>query len=188
MIDLSVLNKYPNVQRYVADYISNEGAGPGGTRLPNLIIWFRLTLEENGVDIPRFFDWDDEFTEEFYSWGSNSRWGNAFRGWLSTEELEYQIDTIVKIAETFGDPDVDEIYPMNNPINNTAPTRFIIKAYNRDFSFYGYVAKHPEEPELPYYSNDVDSAILFENYEDATRHAVRLDGGAEFLHLVIRKG
>lgn len=38
MIDLSALNKYPNVQRYVADYIGNEGIGPGGGRLPDLII------------------------------------------------------------------------------------------------------------------------------------------------------
>ena len=52
MIDLSMLNRYPNVQRYVADYFGNDDMGPGGGRLPDLIIWFRETLEKNDIDIP----------------------------------------------------------------------------------------------------------------------------------------
>ena len=107
-----MLNNYPNVQRYVADYIETEGASPGGTRLPNLIIWFRETLERNGVDVPNFFEWSEEWVEDFYSWGSNSRWANTFRNWLSFDELEYQLETIANIAEEYGDPNIEEIYPV----------------------------------------------------------------------------
>lgn len=113
MIDLSMLNKYPNVQRYVADYIETEGAGPGGTRLPNLIIWIRETLERNNIDVTEYFDWADDWREEFYSWGHNSRWGNTFIHWLSSDELEYQLDAIANIAKEFGDPNIEEMYPIN---------------------------------------------------------------------------
>lgn len=117
MIDLSMLNKYPNVQRYVADYIENEGMGPGGTRLPNLVVWFRETLEKNGVDVTEYFDWEDDWREDFYSWGHNSRWGNTFRNWLSYDELEYHLEAIANIAEEYGDPNIEEIYPINNNRN-----------------------------------------------------------------------
>lgn len=117
MIDLSVLNKYPNVQRYVADYIKNEGMGPGGTRLPDLIIWFRETLEKNDIDVPDYFGWEDDWCEDFYSWGHNSRWGNTFRNWLSVGELEFQLGTIAVIAKEYGDPNIEEMYPINNNRN-----------------------------------------------------------------------
>lgn len=117
MIDLGMLNKHPNVQRYVADYIANEGMGPGGTRLPDLVIWFRETLEKNDIDIPDYFNWDDDWREDFYSWGHNSRWGNTFRCWLSVDELEQQLETIAKIADEFGDPNIEEMYPINNSEN-----------------------------------------------------------------------
>lgn len=113
MIDLSMLNKYPNVQRYVADYIENEGRGPGGTRLPDLVVWFRETLEKNGIDVPGYFEWTEEWREEFYSWGHNSRWGNVFMSWLEPDEVEEHLETIADIAEEFGDPNIEEIYPIN---------------------------------------------------------------------------
>lgn len=113
MIDLSMLNKYPNVQRYVADYIENEGDGPGGTRLPDLVIWFRETLEKNDVDVPDYFGWEDDWREDFYSWGHNSRWRHTFMNWLSVGELEFQLEAIAKIAEEFGDPNIEELYPIN---------------------------------------------------------------------------
>jgi len=114
MIDLSILNNYPNVQRYVADYIETEGASPDGTRLPNLIIWIRETLEKNGVDVPNFFEWEEDWAEDFHSWGRNSRWGVTFRNWLSFDELEYHLETIANIAEEYGDPDIEEIYPVKS--------------------------------------------------------------------------
>lgn len=117
MIDLSMLKKYPNVQRYVADYFGNEGMGPGGGRLPDLIIWFRETLEKNDIDIPDYFDWDDDLREDFYSWGHNSRWGNTFMVWLSPGELEDQLGTIADIAAEYGDPNIEETYPINNNEN-----------------------------------------------------------------------
>ena len=109
MIDLSILDGFPNVQKYIKEYIYNEGLSNKPMRLPNLIVWFRETLEKNGVDIPYYFDWDDDLCEEFYSWGHNSRWSNVFASWLEPDDIEEHLENILDIAETYGDPNVDNI-------------------------------------------------------------------------------
>lgn len=43
---------------------------------------------------------------------------------------------------------------------------YIIKAYD-DGKFYGYVAPHPEEADLPYYDNDKSNAMVFKDYSEA---------------------
>lgn len=116
MTDLRILDKYPNVQKYVEDYIKTDGITPCTDRAPNLIIWFRETLEKHGVDIPEFFDWDNDLAEDFYSWGHNSRWGHTFIGWLRPAEVKRRLEDIADIAEHYGDPDVDKIYPTNKRI------------------------------------------------------------------------
>ena len=113
MIDLSVLDKYPNVQKYIKDYIKNDGEMSTPGRLPNLVVWFRETLEKNNADVAEYFGWTEEWADEFYSWGHNSRWANVFMAWLEPDDIEEHLDAIKDIAEEYGDPDVEEIYPTN---------------------------------------------------------------------------
>lgn len=116
MIDLSALDKFPNVQKYIKEYIKNDGE-MSLTRLPNLVIWFRETLEKNGVDVPEYFGWTEEWTEEFYSWGHNSRWVNVFMTWLEPDDIEEHLEEIADIAKEYGDPDIDKIYPIEQKDN-----------------------------------------------------------------------
>lgn len=46
-------------------------------------------------------------------------------------------------------------------------TKYIVKAYKYDGSFYGYAAKHPEEDDMPYYDDAKANAIRFDSYADA---------------------
>ena len=108
MIDLSILDRFPNVQKYIKEYIYNEGLSNKPMCLPNLIVWFRKTLENNDIDVPEYFGWTKEWKEEFYSWGHNSRWANVFACWLEPDDIEEHLEEILDIAEMFGDPNVDD--------------------------------------------------------------------------------
>lgn len=91
-----------------AKLLSDKADSRQCARLPNLIIWFRETLENNDVDVPEYFGWTEEWAEEFYSWGHNSRWANVFASWLEPDDIEEYLEEILDIARTFGDPNVDD--------------------------------------------------------------------------------
>ena len=41
----------------------------------------------------------------------------GFRAWLSPGELEDQLGAIADIAAEYGDPNIEEMYPINNNEN-----------------------------------------------------------------------
>ena len=122
---LERLKKYKNIYKYAMALALSDGITVCHDknffyeeedvpfRLPNIIIWFRETLEKNDQDVAGWFNWDDDWREDFYSWGSNSRWGRTFSSWISCYILDKDvIEIIANIAEEFGDPSIEELYPI----------------------------------------------------------------------------
>lgn len=81
------LDKYPVLKRCVEKYI-NEEDDP--CMLTDLTVYVRC-ME---IDEPEFFGWDEETTEEFYSWGHNSRYANVFEGELAWNFENMVIDIL----------------------------------------------------------------------------------------------
>lgn len=64
---------------------------------------------------------------------------------------------------------------------------FTIEAQTAKGKFYGYVAEHPEEPGLPYYSEEPDDAIIFETMQDAQNWIDTNSEGTDFNFIIINK-
>ena len=79
------LEKYPALKGYVEKFIQNEGVNPDPDLLTPLTVYIRML----DISEPLFFDWDDEITEEFYSWGHNSRYANVLEPLLWNNLEEY---------------------------------------------------------------------------------------------------
>ena len=63
---------------------------------------------------------------------------------------------------------------------------YVLKAFDYDGQFYGYYAPHPDEEGLPYYDEDVNNAITFEDACDAESKIESLENGSE-LQFIIEK-
>ena len=68
------LEKYPALKGYVESFIHDGGMNPDPELLSDLVVYVR----ELDIDVPSFFNWDYETTEDFDSWGWNSRYMNVF--------------------------------------------------------------------------------------------------------------
>ena len=63
---------------------------------------------------------------------------------------------------------------------------YVLKAFDWDGQFYGYYAPHPDEEGLPYYDDDVNNAITFEDACEAESKIESLENGSE-LQFIIEK-
>lgn len=63
---------------------------------------------------------------------------------------------------------------------------YVLKAFDYDGQFYGYYAPHPDEEGLPYYDDDVNNAITFEDACEAESKIESLENGSE-LQFIIEK-
>lgn len=63
---------------------------------------------------------------------------------------------------------------------------YVLKAFDWDGQFYGYYAPHPDEEGLPYYDEDVNNAITFEDACVAESKIESLENGSE-LQFIIEK-
>lgn len=79
------LEKYPPLKGYVESFIQDGGINPDPTLLSDLVVYIR----ELDIDVPSFFNWDYETTDNFCSWGCNSRYANVFEPLLWTNLEEY---------------------------------------------------------------------------------------------------
>ena len=104
------ITKYPNLERYFNHFDDTYGQKENKESLPYLIVWVRLLVEpEEGewTDPTIFFEMDDDETEQFFSWGSNSRWKNVF--WdFALNNIDLVKDKCLELAGKYGDPNVEE--------------------------------------------------------------------------------
>lgn len=89
------LDQYPDLKEAVIktfvtkDYPSDQ--------LSPLTVWFRIKEEDEGYPLIENLDWDEETLEDFYSWGSNSRWAFNFEPDLMANPKDY-IELAIQIA------------------------------------------------------------------------------------------
>ena len=108
----SEMSNYPNLARYFKHFKENGGRSEEPECLPYLVIWIRLlveNVEEEGkwVDVPSFFGFDEVDTEEFNSWGRNSRWKNVFMP-FATHFIDRIEEKCLELAKDRGDPNVED--------------------------------------------------------------------------------
>lgn len=110
---MSDISKYPNLERYYTHFEKTKGLSERQDgSFPNLIIWIRLNVEpeydgKEWIDAAQFFELDEDDTEEFYSWGHNSRWANVFLP-FALINLDLVREKCIELAEKRGDPNVEE--------------------------------------------------------------------------------
>lgn len=83
---------FEHLSEYVHEYVKNDGVSTKPGYLPKLVIYFRRAFDELGVsdvNVPEFFNWDEETAEDFLTWGHNSRWSNTFNALLYTHLDDY---------------------------------------------------------------------------------------------------
>ena len=113
------LKKYPALQEAVLNFIESDGWNHNFGYLTPLTVYIRkLSIDFE----PEFFDWDEETTEDFCSWGHNSRYGNVLEPQLIRDldshickildYLDEQTKTII-IEPTFQEPDVSDMLNMS---------------------------------------------------------------------------
>lgn len=102
------LKQYPFLESYVKSYIENKGIPENIDCICRLTYFFKRMYIEHELDMQSLFDWDDDTTEDFYSWGHNSRWANIFEGQMEGC-LEDYVDVALGLAEFYGDIDLDNL-------------------------------------------------------------------------------
>lgn len=88
------LDKFPELKEAVTKFVSKEYED-----VTPLTLWFR-EMDSQGYPVAEFCDWDEETSDEFYSWGSNSRWSIMFDSEVLNAPLtyiEYALDLVRSI-------------------------------------------------------------------------------------------
>ena len=81
--------EYPELDRCVRDFIANNGHNPNPLYLSDLTVYVRRL----NIDEPELFGWDEETTEDFYTWGHNSRYGHVLEPMMAMD-LEHHVERI----------------------------------------------------------------------------------------------
>lgn len=106
------LRKHKHLFKYAKQFCKYHRATDGKGHYTSLIVWFRDRFDAAGInDVAEYLDWDDEMAEDFYSWGSNSRWGHVFSPWLY-DNTDEALSIALNLADEFGDVDVVKKYPI----------------------------------------------------------------------------
>lgn len=101
------LAQYPYLNQYVNEYIINNGQSKTVGILSALTFFFKMMCINNNLNEMLLFDWDEETAQDFYTWGSNSRWSNTFNAYLATN-FNKCIDIALDLVENYGDSDIYE--------------------------------------------------------------------------------
>lgn len=112
---LKELDQYPNLKGAVEHFYNTDGQPEHEGKLPNLIVWIRQVLENESDDAPEYFEMSERQTEDFYSWGHNSRWSNTF--WVFLENhFNWCVALCIDLAREYGDYDIEKY--MNETTEN----------------------------------------------------------------------
>lgn len=110
---------------------------------------------------------------------------------LDEKELNKKVEKfdydIVSNETEWNDVNRIEVSPIYDYALEPQHIGFTIEAQTAKGKFYGYVAEHPEEPGLPYYSEEPDDAIIFETMQDAQNWIDTNSEGTDFNFIIINK-
>lgn len=102
---LKKLKSYPRLKKYAKHFEKTKGYSEIAGYLPFVVIWFRDLFKKANIDdgqVPILFEMDDETSEEFWSWGHNSRYANVFSLYLLSN-LDFCIDIALQIIDNNPD-------------------------------------------------------------------------------------
>ena len=94
------LNKFPHLKEAIEHTFINKDYDD--SKLSPMAVWFRLMEDNNGADVISCVDWDEETLDEFYSWGSNSRWAMVFEPDMM-DNAGVRIEDAIYLAQEYGD-------------------------------------------------------------------------------------
>ena len=101
------LENYPNLKKYVEHYAETNGKPEKEECISNLVYYFKLQCFNNDLDEEETFNWDNKTSEDFYSWGTNSRWANAFDNYLRYN-FQDAVEIGIDLAKKYGDINVEK--------------------------------------------------------------------------------
>lgn len=117
MKNIEDLKKYPHLYGAVWRFVVSGGKSEEVGHIPDFVYFFKKLYTDYGIEPDEMFDWDTDTSEDFGSWGSNSRWSNTAWCWIQ-EHLDECIQTAIDYAEMYGDI-LDETNIVNS--NATSP-------------------------------------------------------------------
>lgn len=96
------LKAYPVLEQAVNYFIEHKGESEESGCIPRYTYFFKQKYLDNNVDPDEMFGWDEKTSEDFWSWGSNSRWSNTATCYILSE-FSKCIDIALDLADEYGD-------------------------------------------------------------------------------------
>ena len=101
------IKKYPNLYRYAVHFDKTEGESEKTGYLPFLVVWIRELFKQASIDddqVPKLFDFDEYETEDFFSWGHNSRYSHVFSE-AAAADINFCLSVVLDIISGLDEPD-----------------------------------------------------------------------------------
>lgn len=101
------LDKFPVLKKAIEHFKETGGKSEEPGCIPNFVYFFKKMHFKFDQDPDEMFGWDSETADDFWSWGSNSRWANTASMWIE-DHLEECIEIAIELAKEFGDLDLED--------------------------------------------------------------------------------
>ena len=96
------LKAYPVLEKAVNYFMTSKGQSEESGCIPHFVYFFKQKCLDNNVNPDEMFGWDEETSEDFLSWGSNSRWTNTVTCYILSKFSEC-VDIALDVADNYGD-------------------------------------------------------------------------------------
>lgn len=96
------LNKFPNLYFAIESFIRNKGCSEEYGCIPHFTWFFKQKYLKYNIDPDDMFKWSKGISQDFWSWGSNSRWAH-----VATSYIHSRFNTCVNIAIELAEEYVD---------------------------------------------------------------------------------
>lgn len=102
------LKNFPVLNKAIQSFIKNKGESEEQGCIPHYTYFFKQKYLNNGIDPDEMFGWSEQISEDFWSWGSNSRWANTVTCHIHSK-FKHCVDIAIDLAEQYGDLDLTDI-------------------------------------------------------------------------------
>lgn len=96
------LKAYPVLEKAVNHFMTSKGESEEPGCIAHFVYFFKQKYLDNGVNPDDMFGWDEQTSEDFWSWGSNSRWSNTVTCYILSE-FSRCVDIALDLADEYGD-------------------------------------------------------------------------------------
>lgn len=96
------LKAYPVLEEAVNHFIKYRGEPEEKGCIAHYTYFFKQKYLDNNVDPDEMFGWSNATSEDFWSWGSNSRWANTVACYIQSK-FSKCLDIALDLADNYGD-------------------------------------------------------------------------------------